>query len=325
MTNQIDLATAINLGLDYILTKNPLSVLMGEDIGLNGGVFRVTEGLQQKYGENRVIDTPLAENMLAGVGLGMASQDIYPIIEFQFMGFVYPALEQIISHISKIRKRTEGRLSCPMLMRTPYGCGIYAPEHHSESSESIFASIPGLRVVVPSTPTRAFELLVTAHTIKDPILYLEPTIMYRALKQDFIAHQCPTPIDQCVIEQTGNDLTLIAWGAFMNEAREVSKKLKKQNIHVELIDLVSLRPIDFETILQSVSKTGRCVIIQEAPKTMSIANEIAANIYESLWSRLHQPILTIAGYDCGVPYPQQEKFYRQDAKRIESKVLTWLN
>ncbi|MDG2347847.1 MAG: transketolase C-terminal domain-containing protein [Gammaproteobacteria bacterium] len=325
MTQQIDLATGINLGLDYILSTNPNSLLMGEDIGVNGGVFRVTDGLQQKYGQTRVLDTPLAENMLAGIGLGMATRGIYPIIEFQFMGFIYPALEQIISHITKLRKRTEGRLSCPMLMRTPYGCGIYAPEHHSESTESIFASIPGLRVITPSTPTRAFELLVAAHKVNDPILYLEPTIMYRSLKQDFIAHQCPTKIDQCIVEQTGNDLTLIAWGAYMNEARKVTDNLREKNIHVELIDLVSLRPIDYPTIISSVKKTGRCAIIQEAPKTLSIANEIASNLYESLWSKLHQPILTVCGYDCGVPYPQQEQYYRQDVNSIQTKVLSWLN
>lgn len=322
---KIDMATAINNGLDYLLSIDQNVILMGEDIGLNGGVFRVTDGLQKKYGAQRVIDTPLAENMLAGVGLGIATQGLYPIIEFQFMGFIYPALEQIISHISKLRKRTEGRLSCPMLMRTPYGCGIYAPEHHSESTESIFTSIPGLRVIVPSTPTRAFELLVHAYSVKDPILYLEPTIMYRALKQDFKAHVAPLNINDAILEQSGSDLTIIAWGAFMNEARDVADRLRNKNIQADLIDLVSLRPIDYQTIFNSVQKTSRCVIIQEAPKTMSLANDIAAHIYEQLWSKLSQPIMTVCGYDCGVPYPQQEKFYRNDANFIENKVLTWLN
>ncbi|MEE2769945.1 MAG: transketolase C-terminal domain-containing protein [Pseudomonadota bacterium] len=322
---QIDMATAINHGLDYLLNSSQSTILMGEDIGLNGGVFRITDGLQKKYGQNRVIDTPLAENMLAGIALGMSTQGLYPIVEFQFMGFVYPALEQIISHISKLRKRTSGKLTCPMLMRTPYGCGIYAPEHHSESSESIFASIPGLRVITPSTPTRAFEMILSAYSIKDPILFLEPTIMYRSIKQPFVPHQCPVDITKAIIEMKGSDLTLIAWGAFMSEARMVANKLKEKNIQVELIDLVSLHPIDYDTIFKSVTKTGKCVIIQEAPKKMSIANDISANIYERLWANLNSPILTICGYDCGVPYPQQEKFFRRNANEIESKVLEWIN
>ena len=321
----IDMATAINHGLDHLLNTKDNVVLFGEDIGVNGGVFRVTEGLYNKYGTDRVLDTPLAENMLAGIALGMATQGIYPIVEFQFMGFLYPALEQIISHITRYRSRTIGKLICPMLMRTPYGCGIYAPEHHSESTESIFASIPGLRVIVPSTPTRAYELIINAYSVQDPILMLEPTMMYRAVKQDFTPNQYPIDLTKAIIEHNGDDLTVIAWGAMMTEARALSSNLKQKGIHVELIDLVSLRPIDYKTIFNSIFKTGKCVIIQEAPKTLSIANELAANIYERAWSNLHQPILRICGYDCGVPYPQLEKFYRPNIQNIESQVLSWLN
>ena len=321
----IDMATAIRDGLDYVLSENNHTLLLGEDIGVNGGVFRVTDTLQQKHGVERVIDTPLAETMLAGIALGMSSQGLYPIVEFQFMGFIYPALEQIISHISRMRKRTLGKITCPMLMRTPYGCGVYAPEHHSESTEGIFASIPGLRVIVPSTPTRAYEMILAAIKVNDPILMLEPTAMYRSIKQPFVPHQYPIDINQAIVEITGSDLTVIAWGAMMQEARNLTIKLKEHKISCELIDLVSPRPIDYERIISSVTKTKRCLIIQEAPKIMGIGNDISAHIYEHLWSDLMQPILCIGGYDCGVPYPQQESFYRPNPQSIEQKVLSWIN
>lgn len=322
--NTYDMATCINLGLDHLLSKDANVMLLGEDIGVNGGVFRITDKLLEKYGPIRVLDTPLAENMLAGMALGMSTQGLYPIVEFQFMAFIYPALEQIISHIAKMRMRTLGHITCPMLLRTPYGCGVFAPEHHSESSESIFASIPGIRVVVPSTPTRAFELIIAAHNTKDPVLFLEPTAMYRAVKQPFSAHKNPVKIDKAIVEQLGNDLTIIAWGACMRDARALTEQLQQHGLTIDLIDLVSLKPIDLTTIYTSVKKTKKCVIIQEAPKTMSIAHDISANLHTTLWSELTLPTLCLCGFDSGVPYPQHESFYKRNVKKLKQEILQWI-
>lgn len=320
----MDLAQAIHKGLHDLLTHHKEVRLMGEDIGVNGGVFRVTDGLQATFGDDRVIDTPLAENMLAGLALGMATQGLFPIVEFQFMAFMYPAMEQIKSHISCYRTRTQGRLTCPMIIRTPYGSGVFAPEHHSESTEAMFCGIPGLRVVVPSTPQRAYALLMAAYQCQDPVLFLEPTLLYRTVKQPIDPTQHALAIDQAIIEQPGEDFTLIAWGAMMQPARHIHTHFKALGLNVELIDLVSLNPVDYATLNQSVSKTGRCVIIQEGANHMGLANQIAGVIQRSAWEYLKQPILTISGHDCCLPYPQLEPFYKPDTKRIINEVLTWM-
>lgn len=320
----LDLAQAIQQGLHDLLKQHDNVRLLGEDVGLNGGVFRVTDGLQVTFGPDRVIDTPLAENMLAGIALGMATQGLFPIVEFQFMAFMYPAMEQIKSHISCYRTRTQGRLTCPMIMRTPYGSGVFAPEHHSESTEALFCGIPGLRVVVPSTPQRAYALLMAAYQCQDPVLFLEPTLLYRTVKQPVDPSKHAIAMDQAIIEQPGEDLTLIAWGAMMQPARQVQAHFKSLGVSCELIDLVSLNPVDYTSLTQSVQKTKRCVIIQEAANHMGLANQIAGVLQAKAWGQLKQPILTISGYDCCLPYPQLEKFYKPDTQRIINEVSAWM-
>ena len=326
MSTLFTMAQMLNRALDEILKSDSTAILIGEDIGINGGVFRITDGLHQKY-PSRVLDTPLAENMIAGISIGMAIKGLRPIAEFQFLAFIYPALEQIISHASKMRYRTQGRLSCPLIFRTPYGGGVGAPEHHSESTEGIFAQIPGLRVLVPSTPTRAYALMKSAHLNNDPVIFLEPTRMYHSTKQNIPSSLTDNiQIDQAIIEHTGNHLTLISWGAMMLEARKIVAEYSKHNISIELIDLVSLRPLDYKTILNSVRKTKRCIILSEAPKTIGVASEIITFLQENLFDSLLSPIMRVNADDHVIPYSKLEGVYRPNMLKISkviNKVLKW--
>ena len=249
----ITLVEAVNQALAYELKHDQSVVLMGEDIGANGGVFRATVNLKQQFSK-RVLDTPLAESMLAGLAVGMSTQGMKPIIEMQFMGFSYPAYDHLINHLSRMRNRTRGRLSCSMVLRAPYGGGIHAPEHHSESTEAIYAHIPGLRVVIPGSPARAYGLLLAAIRNPDPVVFLEPKRIYRKGKQIVENDGRALPLDQCFILQQGSDLTLISWGAMLEETQASANILKEQNISVEIIDVATIKPLDINTILQSVEK-----------------------------------------------------------------------
>jgi len=313
---EVTLVEAITQALDYELTHNPDVILLGEDIGTNGGVFRATEGLLEKFGPNRVRDTPLAESMIAGLSIGMAAQGLKPVAEFQFMGFIYPAFNQIISHAARMRNRTRGRLTCPIVFRAPFGGGIHAPEHHSESTEALFAHIPGLRVIIPSSPKKAYGLLLAAIRNPDPVIFLEPKRIYRAITQDVKNNGEALPLDTCFTLKEGSDVTLITWGAVTHDVIKAAHILEQENIDAEIIDVASIKPLDMNTILKSVEKTGRCVIIHEAAKTCGVGAEIAASIAENGLFSLLAPIQRVTGYDVTMPYFQLEHAYLPDEKRI---------
>lgn len=315
----VTLIDAINKALHFALQHDDQIILFGEDVGKNGGVFRATVGLQEKFA-NRVLDTPLAENMLAGVAVGMSACGLKPIVEIQFMGFLYSALDQIISHASRMRHRTRGRLSCSMVIRVPYGCGIHAPEHHSESTEAILAHIPGIRVVVPSSPAKAYGLLLASIYDPDPVIFLEPTRLYRLFKQEINDDGMALPLDKCFIVQEGQDVTLIGWGAMMHEILAAAHELKEHNISAEVIDVATIKPLDLDTILQSVIKTGRCVIIHEAVQTCGVGAEIAAQLAEHGLTSLLAPIKRVTGFDTIVPSYKLEDLYLPSVARILTAV-----
>lgn len=313
---EITLIEAINQAMAYELAADKDVVLLGEDIGINGGVFRATAGLQEKFGEDRVLDTPLAESMIAGLAVGMAAQGLKPVAEIQFMGFIYPAIDQIINHASRMRNRTRGRLTCPMVIRTPSGAGIHAPEHHSESTEAMFAHTPGIRVVIPSSPARAYGLLLAAMRDPDPVIYLEPSRIYRLVKQEVMDDGKALPLDKCFILKEGSDITLVSWGAMMHETLIVARQLEQQGVSAEVIDVATIKPLDMETILNSVQKTGRCVIVHEAPLTCGVGAEIAAQLAEKALLFLQAPVKRVTGYDVVVPYFKLEKQYIPSQQRI---------
>ncbi|MDF1757248.1 MAG: alpha-ketoacid dehydrogenase subunit beta [Legionellaceae bacterium] len=318
----ITLVEAVTQALAYELANDENVVVFGEDVGKNGGVFRATAGLQDKFGERRVFDSPLAESMIAGLAIGMATQGLKPVAEFQFMGFIYPAFNQILSHAARMRNRTRGRLTCPLVFRAPFGGGIHAPEHHSESTEALFAHIPGLQVVIPSSPKRAYGLLLAAMRNPDPVLFLEPKRIYRLVKQPVEDNGQELPIGKCFTLKEGEDVTLISWGASIYETMQASKKLDEQGISSEVIDVASIKPLDIDTIINSVSKTGRCVIIHEGAKTCGVGAEISALLMENCLPDLIAPVQRITGYDVVMPYFQLEKQYLPSVDRITESVLS---
>jgi pyruvate dehydrogenase E1 component beta subunit len=313
---EVTLVEAVNLALARAMEEDPKVVVLGEDVGVNGGVFRATVGLQQRFGAERVIDTPLAELLISGLCVGMAAQGLKPVGEIQFMGFVYPCLDQMINHASRLRNRTQGRLTCPMVLRTPCGAGIRAPEHHSESTEALFAHIPGLRVVVPSSPERAYGLLLAAIRDPDPVVFLEPTRIYRAGKAAVEDNGEALPLDVAFVLREGSDLTLISWGAMLKETLAAADALAEENIFAEVIDLATLKPYDESTVLASVGKTGRCVIVHEAARTGGFGAEIAALIGERALLSLLAPVARVTGYDTIVPLPRLEQHYMPSVARI---------
>lgn len=317
---QLTLIEAINQALHYEMKADKTVMLLGEDIGVNGGVFRATVNLLNQFGPERVLDTPLAESMIAGVSIGMAAQGLKPVAEIQFLGFIYPALDQIINHAARMRTRTRGRLSCPMVIRTPYGAGIHAPEHHSESTEAIFAQIPGLKVVIPSSPARAYGLLLAAIRDPDPVIYLEPSRIYRLVKQEVPDNGEALPIGQCFVLREGSDVTLVSWGAMLHETQKVAQRLNEEGVSAEVIDVATIKPLDFATIRSSVEKTGRCVIIHEAPLTCGVGAEIAADLAEHALMVLQAPVKRVTGYDTVVPYFKLEKNYLPSEQRILDSV-----
>lgn len=321
----INLVQAVNRALRQALHDNEDVILLGEDIGVNGGVFRATEGLLAQFGAQRVFDCPLAESMIAGLSIGMATQGLRPVAEFQFMGFMYPALDQIFNHAARMRHRTRGRLSCPIVFRVPYGGGIGAPEHHSESTEALFAHMPGLRVLVPSCPAHAYGLLLAAIDNADPVIFLEPKRIYRRFTQAVPCDGKRLPLDKACIAQAGTDVTLIAWGAVLQDALAAARQLAEKKIDVEVIDLVSIKPLDTATLLASVAKTGRCVIVHEAPKTGGVGAEIAACLAEQGLMSLLAPVQRVTGYDTVMPYFQCEAAYLPDVSRIMDAVETVVN
>ena len=317
---EITLVEAITQAMAHEMRVDPDVILLGEDIGKDGGVFRATINLLAEFGPERVRDTPLAESMIAGVAIGMATQGLKPVAEFQFMGFIYPALDQIINHASRLRNRTRGRLSCPLVFRAPYGAGIRAPEHHSESTESMFAHTPGLRVVIPSSPKRAYGLLLAAIRDPDPVIFLEPSRLYRWAKQEVPDDGIALPLDVCFTLRQGTDVTLVTWGAMVKETLAVADKLANDGISAEVIDVATIKPLDINTILESVEKTGRCVIIHEAPRTCGVGADISAQIAEQGLMFLKAPIQRVTGYDTIVPYARLERYYIPSEQQIFSAI-----
>lgn len=318
----ITMIEAVTQALAYELAQDENVVVFGEDVGKNGGVFRATLGLQDRFGEKRVFDTPLAESMIAGLAIGMSIQGLKPVAEFQFMGFIYPAMNQIICHAARMRNRTRGRLHCPIVFRAPFGGGIRAPEHHSESTEALFAHIPGLQVVIPSSPKRAYGLLLAAMRNPDPVIFLEPKRIYRLVKQPVADDGQALPIGKCFTLQQGDDLTLISWGASMHETLQAAKQLGDEGISCEVIDVATIKPLDIETILASVEKTGRCVIVHEGAKTCGVGAEISAQIMEHCMADLFAPVQRVTGYDTVMPYFQLEKQYIPSVARIKNSVMS---
>jgi pyruvate dehydrogenase E1 component beta subunit len=312
------LVEAVQSALARAMEDDPSVLVLGEDVGLDGGVFRATDGLLERFGGERVRDTPLSELMIAGVSVGLAAQGFRPVAEIQFMGFIYPTIDQIVNHASRLRSRTRGRLTCPMVLRAPYGGGIHAPEHHSESTEAMFAHVPGLRVVIPSSPRRAYGLLLAAIACPDPVVFLEPKRIYRAFKEDVSDDAGHLDLDRCKCLREGTDVTLVSWGAMTVETLAAAEQLAAEGVRAEVIDAVSLKPMDSEGILASVQKTGRCVIVHEAARSCGVGAEIAARIAEGGLMSLLAPIERVTGYDTVMPLLRLEHHYMPGTPRILS-------
>jgi len=316
----ITLIEAVNMALARALQNDKDVVILGEDVGVNGGVFRATDGLQEKFGKDRVFDTVLAETVIAGMSIGMAAQGLKPVFEMQFLGFVYSAVDQMINHASRLRNRTRGRITCPLVLRAPYGGGIHAPEHHSESTEAIFAHMPGLRVVIPSSPARAYGLLLAAINDPDPVVFLEPKRVYRITKQTVEDNGEALPLDVCFTLKEGTDITLVTWGAMVHEVMQAAEQVDEQGMNVEVIDVATIKPLDMATILSSVEKTGRCVIVHEAARTCGVGAEIAAQLAEKGLMYLLAPVNRVTGFDTVMPLYRLENEYMPSTERIVNAV-----
>lgn len=314
--SDLTLIEAVNLALHHEMARDPSVVVLGEDVGRNGGVFRATVGLLDRYGPARVIDAPLAESLIAGMAVGMSTQGLRPVAEIQFSGFLYPCLDQIANHASRLRRRSGGRLSCPLVIRAPNGGGIHAPEHHSESLETFVAHIPGLRVVTPSSPARAYGLLLAALRDPDPVIFLEPARLYRLFRQPVEDNGEALPLDTCFTLREGRHLTLVSWGATITEVLHAADRLAEQGIEAAVLDVATLKPLDMDSILQSVAQTGRCVIVEEAPRSYGPGAEIAANLAEHGLLSLFAPVLRVSGYDSIMPLARGEEHYLPSVERI---------
>lgn len=323
---EMTMIEAIRTALGRAMQADPTVLILGEDVGLDGGVFRATDGLVQRYGSQRVRDTPISESAIAGVAVGAAAQGLRPIAEIQFAGFIYPAIDQIVNHAGRLRARTRGRLTCPMVLRAPYGGGIHAPEHHSESPEAMFAHIPGLRVVIPSSPARAYGLLLAAIQDPDPIVFLEPKRLYRAFTEEVLDDGEALPLDTSFLLRAGSDLTIVSWGALTRETLEAAETLSDEGVEAEVIDLATLKPYDAAAVISSVERTGRCLIAQEAPRTAGFGAEIAACVAENAITSLIAPVRRVAGYDTVMPLPRLEAEYMPSGQRIvkaSRELMSW--
>lgn len=314
--SKLTLIQAVNQALHHEMEKDANVVLLGEDIGRDGGVFRATDGLVERFGPSRVVDTPLSESAIVGTAIGMAAYGLRPVAEIQFMGFLYGAMEQLISHAARLRTRSRGRYTCPLVIRTPYGGGIHAPELHSESTEAFFIHTPGIKVVAPSTPAEAKGLLLSAIRDPDPVLFLEPSKIYRAIKEEVSEDEILIPLGEARLVAEGEDVTLIAWGAMLHPTLEAAARMLVKGVHADVIDLRTLSPIDSATILRSVEKTGRAVIVHEAARSCGLGAEIAAEICEKALLSLKAPVLRVTGYDTSVPLPKSENDYFPDCDQI---------
>ena len=311
------LIQAINNALDQALEADETVLLLGEDVGVDGGVFRATLGLFEKYSGTRVIDTPLSESGIIGAAIGLAVSGMKPVAEIQFSGFLPPAFDQIICHAARIRSRSRGRYTCPLVIRTPSGAGIRAPEHHGESLETIMIHVPGLKVVMPSTPSDAKGLLLSAIDDPDPVIFYEPKRLYRAIREEVPDTPYRIPLGKARIAKPGNDVTLLCWGAMVPVCLHAAQQAQQtDNTNVEVIDLRTLKPFDKDTILASLEKTGRVVIVHEAPRTLGFGAELSAFINERCILRLKAPVLRVTGYDVTPPLARLENYYIPDPFRV---------
>ncbi|NLX48216.1 MAG: alpha-ketoacid dehydrogenase subunit beta [Euryarchaeota archaeon] len=317
MEMMMNMVQAINAALSGEMERDPSVVLLGEDVGVDGGVFRVTDGLIDRFGEDRVIDTPLAEAGIAGVAIGMALNGLRPVAEIQFMGFSYLVLNQMINHAARMRNRTRGKLTVPMVLRMPYGAGIKALEHHSESTEALYAQIPGLKVVVPSTPLEAKGLLISSIRDPDPVVFLEPTRSYRMLKEEVPEGEHLVPLGKARTVQEGDDVTIVGWGAMIPLIQRAVADLKGS---AEIIDLRTISPMDSHAVVESVKRTGRAVVVHEAPRSFGPGAEIAARIYEGAILKLEAPVERVTAPDITVPLPKGEDRYYVNEKKIKEGV-----
>lgn len=318
---KLNMVQAINLGLDQEMARDDSVVILGEDVGIDGGVFRVTDGLIDRYGEARVIDTPLAESGIIGTAIGMAIAGLRPVAEMQFSGFSYLSIPQLEGHASRYRQRTLGQMSVPLVMRMPYGGGVRALEHHSESREATYATIPGLKVVIPSAPRNARALIVAAIRDPDPVVFMEPKHTYRAFKEEVPEEEEVMEIGRAEVVRTGSELTVVAWGAMMRHTLEAVEEVEAaRGVSIEVIDLLTIAPMDSATIVESVKKTGRCAVVQEAPKTLGIASEITARLNDKAMLYLEAPVRRITNYDLVTPYFNRELDYIPSVKRIRREI-----
>ena len=312
---ELNIAQALNDALRLVLADDK-AVLLGEDVGTTGGVFRVTDGLQAAYGADRVIDTPVAESGIVGAAFGMAVAGMRPVAEIQFMGFSYPAYDQIINHVARIRNRSRGRFTAPLVIRIPYGAGIGAAEHHSESAEAIYVQAPGVKVVVPSTPYDAKGMLLAAAADPDPVIFLEPIRLYRSVKQEVPEGRYEVPLGVAAHLQEGSDVTLIGYGSMMREVLAASAELGASGVSCDVIDVRSLVPFDSELVIDSAQRTGRVVVVQEAPRSAGFAAEIVAQIQEKALYSLNAPVERVTGYDTIVPLRRAERHYVPSVARV---------
>jgi pyruvate dehydrogenase E1 component beta subunit len=315
-TQSLTLVQAVRDGLYGEMERDDSVLVMGEDVGKNGGVFRATQGLYDEFGDERVVDTPLAEAGIVGTAVGMAAYGMRPVPEIQFMGFIYPAFDQIISHAARLRTRSRGRYTCPMVVRAPYGGGIRAPEHHSESKEAFFVHEPGLKVVIPSTPYDTKGLLASAIRDPDPVVFLEPKLIYRAFREEVPDETYTVPLGEAAVRREGADVSVYTWGAMTRPTMEAAEDLAEEGIDCEVVDLRTLSPMDTDTILESFRKTGRAVVVHEAPKTGGLAGEITATIQEEALLYQEAPVKRVTGFDVPFPLYALEDYYLPESARI---------
>lgn len=312
----LTIADALNSALHSEMAADPRMLVLGEDVGKDGGVFRISDGLLEKFGEERVFDTPLAESGIVGTAVGLAMAGIHPVAEIQFDGFVYPAFDQMINHAARMRNRSRGKFTCPLVVRFPYGGGVRALEHHSESMEVLYIHTPGLKVVCPATPYDAKGLLIASIRDPDPVIFMEPKKLYRSLKEEVPEENYTVPLGKARVMIEGNDVTVIGWGAMIPVILKAQATLAKEKVSVEVIDLRTLSPLDTNTIFASVQKTGHCVVIQEAPRTCGLAAEISALVTEKLWGDLKAPVERVTGFDVIPPLLKSEDYNIPDENRL---------
>ncbi|MFH5800301.1 alpha-ketoacid dehydrogenase subunit beta [Haladaptatus sp. CMAA 1911] len=323
-SENLTLVQAVRDGLYTEMKQDEDVVVMGEDVGKNGGVFRATEGLYEEFGDDRVIDTPLAESGIIGTAIGMAAYGLKPVPEMQFSGFMYPAFDQIVSHAARLRTRSRGRFTCPMVVRAPYGGGIRAPEHHSESMEAFYTHQPGLKVVMPSTPYDTKGLLTSAIRDPDPVIFLEPKLIYRAFRDEVPSESYEVPLGEAAVRREGTDISVFTWGAMTRPTMEAAEELADE-IDVEVVDLRTVSPLDTDTIIESFKKTGRAAVVHEAPKTGGLAGEIAATIQEEALLYQEAPVERITGFDTPFPLYSLEDYYLPEPTRIKEGIRDAVN